>query len=183
MSRRVRITATIAVLFGFLPGAASAPAASPTCPNATTVPTAATLQQARDAVLCLINAEREKRNVPKLRVSPQLRRAALAHSSDMLKRHYFSHITPGGLAPRQRIKRTGYIRATSPGAINETLAIGSGELSTPAALVRQLIDDPPHRRIVVSRRYRDVGIGLLLGYAADAARTGGVTLTIDYGHR
>lgn len=183
MPRRVRITAAVAVLCGCLPGTAGAAAAASPCPNATVVPTAATLLQAREAVLCLINAERTKRGVPKLRVSPQLRRAALAHSADMVRRHYFSHITPAGLAPRARIKRTGYINKNNPASVNETLAIGSGELAAPAALVRQLIDDAPHRRIVVSRRYRDIGIGLILGYAADAARAGGVTLTVNYGRR
>lgn len=183
MPHRLRIAIVVAVSLACLPGAASASAATSSCPNATLVPSAATLRQASDAVLCLINAARAQRGVPALRVSSLLTRAAAAHSADMVRRHYFSHITPGGLAPRQRVSRTGYLRKSRAGAVNETLAIGDGDLSTPSSLVRLLMQDLPHRRIVLGRSFRDVGLGLVLGYPIGGASAGGVTLTVDYGHR
>jgi uncharacterized protein YkwD len=173
----------IAVLLACLPGAARASDVTSACPNAMLMPSAAAVQQSDDAVLCLVNAERAERGIAPLRTSHQLTRAALAHSTDMVKRRYFSHVTPAGLAPLQRVKRTGYLRKRTRGVVNETLAIGTAQLSTPAALVRSLMDDLPHRRIVLGRRYRDVGVGLVVGYPIGDDTPDGATLTIDYGHR
>lgn len=190
MARLVMTTAAIAALLAcpLRPGAAAAAVAPAPCAGAADQPTAATLQAAGDAVLCLINAERARRGIPRLRVAVQLTRAALAHSADMVKRRYFSHVTPAGLTPRRRAQRNGYVRRNGRAEVNETLATGLAELSTPAALVASLTDDAPHRRILLARRYRDVGVGLAFGSPIVALVNGvaqftGATLTVDYGRR
>ena len=182
MSRRLTIAAAVAVFFGGALGFASATAAEPSCAYASDLPAPATLQAANDAVLCLVNAERAKRGIARLKVAPALTRAAQAHSADMVKRQYFSHVTPGGWTPRRRIQRAGYVRKRA-GSVNETIAIGVAERSAPAALVRSLLDDLPHRRIVLSRRYRNIGVGLVLGYPTVDPPDQSTTLTVTYGRR
>ena len=183
MSRRLTIAAAVAVLFGGGVGIGSAPAAAVSCPNAAEMPTPETPAAAADAVIvCLVNAERAKRGIPRLTVAKALTRAAAAHSADMVKRKYFSHVTPAGTTPRGRIQRAGYL-LTRTSAVNETLSIGVAERAVPAQLVQALMDDGPHRRIVLSRAYRNMGVGLVLGYPSASAGDQATTLTITYGRR
>ena len=53
----------------------------------------------------------------------------------------------------------------------------------PAQLVKALMDDGPHRRIVLSRAYRNMGVGLVLGYPSATALDQTTTLAITYGRR
>ena len=89
MSRRFTIAAAVAVLFGGGVGIGSAPAAAVSCANAAEMPTAETLAAANAAIVCLVNAERAKRGIPRLTVAKALTRAAAAHSADMVERKYF----------------------------------------------------------------------------------------------
>lgn len=180
MSRRFTVAAAVAVLFGCGVGIGGAPAAEVSCANATEIPTPATLAAANAAIVCLVNAERAKRGIPRLTVAKALTRAAAAHTADMLKRKYFSHISPAGTTPRRRIQRAGYLlKRTS--AVNETLAVGIAAQASPAQLLKSLMDDGPHRRIVLSRAYRNIGVGLVIGYPSATPPDQSTTLTITYG--
>jgi uncharacterized membrane protein required for colicin V production len=53
-------------------------------------------------MLKLVNAERKKRNLKPLVFDDSLKQVARAHSSDMLRRGYFSHRTPEGKDPFDR---------------------------------------------------------------------------------
>src|SRR3954453_17680292 len=78
------------------------------CPGSTAVPTAGTVDDATDQVVCLINAERTDRGLRALRGAGDLARAARRHSADMVRRTYFSHVTPGGADFGDRIRAVGY---------------------------------------------------------------------------
>jgi len=52
----------------------------------------------QSALLCLVNRERAAAGAPALATSRRLRRAAQAHSDDMVARRYFLHTAPGGPA-------------------------------------------------------------------------------------
>jgi uncharacterized protein YkwD len=162
---------------------AAAPTTAPACANTTAIPTPATLAQATTALVCLINAERTKRGLPALHVSPQLKQAALAHSKDMVARKYFSHTSRGGATPRQRVQRTGYFRKGKRGRLNETLVLGAGSDASPDRLAKKLFGHPPHKKIALSRLYRDIGAGLVIGYPLPTASATNTTLTVDYGSR
>ena len=45
------------------------------------------------------------------------------------------------------------------------------------------MESAPHRRIVLDRRFRDVGIGLVAAAPLADVAVGGATLTIDFGRR
>lgn len=190
MPRRVLIATAVALLITCMPGSAGPASAAAkkvnqracTEADAVAIPTSTTLPRAYDAILCLINRERARRRASPLRSSGQLTRAAAGHSTDMIARQYFAHESPDGATPRQRVLRAGYFRGRAAGTVKEALAIGWAQLSTPHALVASLMRAASHRSILLSRRLRDVGIGLILG-APQPAMAGGVTLTLDFARR
>ncbi|WP_135467955.1 CAP domain-containing protein [Crenalkalicoccus roseus] len=55
----------------------------------------------------LVNEARRARGLPALRRSERLERVAQAHAEDMLRRGYFSHVSPDGEDPRSRYLAAG----------------------------------------------------------------------------
>jgi uncharacterized protein YkwD len=182
MLRRITIAGAIAIVLGCLLGTGSAVAADGGCARAAAVADDTTLSQATDAVLCLVNSERSQRGLGLLRASSELTTSARAHSFDMVRRQYFSHVTPNGSGVRQRAERAGYMRDGQVGKVGETIAWGTEQLGTPAELVRSFMASPGHRRVMLDKAYRDVGIGLVLGAPVDVSGAG-ATLTLNFGRR
>jgi uncharacterized protein YkwD len=149
------------------------------CASTAAIPQAATLQQSYDAVLCLINQERAARGLRALRQSAPLGQAALDHSSDMVARQYFAHDSLDGRTARERVTSSGY---SAGGIIEEALACGWMQLSTPQALVASLMRSPDHKSILLARNMRDIGIGFVLGGPMPGP-SGGATLTLDFAGR
>ena len=79
-----------------------------------------------------------------------LAEAALAHSTDMARRHYFSHQEPDGSMPADRATRAGYrwIR------VGENIA--SGQRSTQEA-VASWLDSPGHCANIMNPGFTDMG--------------------------
>src|SRR3954465_11063846 len=138
-------------------GAFAFPPAAPAAPPRTAGPPAST------ETLCWLNAARAEHGLAPLRRDPRLERAADQHSRDMVARGYFEHETPGGGAFSARIAATGWMRHRPEWRVGETLAWGSASRAAPAATVQAWLDSPPHRRIVLSARFRVVGIGTVPG--------------------
>src|SRR4051812_35041601 len=67
-----------------------------------------TLQEA-GAVVCEVNLVRDTRGLDALRRDRRLERAGEAHARDMVRRGYFSHVTPEGETVSDRLRETGYI--------------------------------------------------------------------------
>ncbi len=59
-------------------------------------------------VFSYVNKERVKNGLKPLKASAKLSQIASAHSTDMAKRDYTSHVTPEGLSPNDRAKKAGY---------------------------------------------------------------------------
>jgi uncharacterized protein YkwD len=174
---RQHVLCTVAVCAACLFGAAEAARA---CTGATSAPSSATLARAQSATLCLINAARAQRGLSRLGPTAALARAAGAHSRDMAVRDFFSHDSPGGLTPAQRIDRAGYLDGASRWSIGEAIAWGAGSSASPAAIVRSWLHSPPHRAILLNGRFHDVGIGIAVGAPQGSA---GATFTGDFGAR
>ena len=176
------VAVAIALMVCCAPAAGSAAAAGGDCARARELPREASLELAVAPVMCLVNGERAERGLAPLRASRTLARSARAHSLDMVQRRYFSHISPGGATVCERVRRMGY-RAGGC-RVGETIAWGTGKRSTPAELVRSFMNSAGHRRILLERRYREVGVGLALGAPVDGVGDGdGATLTLDFGRR
>jgi uncharacterized protein YkwD len=137
---------------------------------------------AREALRCEIARARARHDVHRLRSDPQLELAAARHAADMVQRRYFAHTSPGGGDVGDRAQRAGYAASGCTWTVGEILAWGAGRRSTAAALVRAWMSSPSHRRILVSRRYRELGVGLRAGTPVEGLRDG-VTAAAVLGRR
>jgi uncharacterized protein YkwD len=83
---------------------------------------------------------------------------ANAHSADMATADYFSHHTPSGRSPFDRMRAAGY----SYRAAGENIAAGRS-LSDPAAVVQAWLNSPGHCRVIMNGKYKELGIGRVEG--------------------
>lgn len=90
---------------------------------------------------------------PALKWNRKLARSAHGHSADMAERDYFSHNSPEGATPFQRIRATGYVYR----AAGENIAAG-GSFVTAKAVVRAWLDSPGHCRNLMNPTYRHLGV-------------------------
>lgn len=161
-----------------------APVPSGECAHATEVPAAGKLDDAREAVLCLLNKERSKRDLGKLSASPALEGAATSFSRSMVIRDFFAHVSPSGSTVVDRIKRTSYLDKASSWALGENIAWGSGSLSTPAKTVNAWMHSTAHKRNILTPRFDHVGVGIALGAPLRIpAGQPAATYTTDFGAR
>jgi uncharacterized protein YkwD len=133
----------------------------------------------QEATLCFLNTERANAGLHPVRLDDRLASAARAHSSDMVTRGYFAHVSPSGEPLAQRVASTGWMRGRRRWALGETLAWGTGSLATPAAIVAAWMRSPPHREIVLRPGFRRVGIGIVAG--TPFGQADGATYTADFG--
>jgi uncharacterized protein YkwD len=154
-------------------------AAQTDCADADVAPSGDNVAVVRSAILCLHNRIRADRDLPLLRENPRLRRAALAHSADMVSRGFFEHTTPSGVTMVERIKASRYTSPRFGWALGENLAWGTGTLATPRAIMKAWMDSPGHRANVLKRAYREIGVGVVTGVPTDRGR--GATYTADFG--
>jgi uncharacterized protein YkwD len=136
----------------------------------------------RDALVCEVDRVRDRRDVRRLRPDAQLDLAAGRHATDMFERKYFSHTSPGGGDLGDRARRAGYAQRTCSWRVGEILAWGVTQRSTAAATVAAWLDSPSHRRILVSRRYAELGVGAVAGTPYERYPSG-VTIAVVLGAR
>jgi uncharacterized protein YkwD len=149
--------AAVAAAVAMLP--ASAAAAS--CPGANLTPATGNVEQVRAAVLCLINQERERHGEGALTSSAKLAHAAQQHSRDMANEDYFSHITPDGQTPLNRMRANGYIPNAQDGyVVGENIAWGTMWLATPQSIVGAWMASPGHRANILDGAFRETGVGV-----------------------
>jgi uncharacterized protein YkwD len=155
--------------------------ASRSCANTQVMPAPGNLGVVRAAVLCLHNRERAAHGLAPLRQHGKLRRAASAHSDDMVEQSYFAHDSLSGDDMVDRILRTGYGRNTG-WSLGENIAWGTGSLATAAEIQRAWMESPGHRANILRPQFREIGIGIALG-APVGSGGDGATYTADFGVR
>lgn len=111
--------------------------------------------QAEQQMLAMINKERSARNLLPLVMDASLRELARSYARDMFERGYFSHYSPEGTSPFDRMNNRG-ISYTSAG---ENLALAP---DTELAM-KGLMKSPGHRANILSRNYAKIGIGVMDG--------------------
>jgi uncharacterized protein YkwD len=164
----------VATAFAAAPDAAHAQR----CAGSDLPPTAENLPAVRDAILCLHNQQRSARGLRPLETNARLQATATAHTTEMVDDGYFAHASADGTSFSARIIRGGYVGRDASWILGENLAWGTGELATPAKLMSAWMHSPDHRANVLTRAYRDIGIGL--AFSATDAR---LTVTTDFGAR
>ncbi len=120
-----------------------------------TVQTAPPRPDLETQMLAMVNAEREKQGLRALQPDTEATEVARAHSADMFARGYFSHVTPQGEDPFQRMRRGG-LRFRAAG---ENLALAR---NLPMAH-RGLMESPGHRANILQPGFGRVGIGIVDG--------------------
>jgi uncharacterized protein YkwD len=139
--------------------------------------------QARKAIVCLLNAERQKAGVGPLESNKKLQRAAQNHTDHMDGTGCFDHECPGEADLSQRLQGVDYlIGSLIRWVCGENIAWGSDKLGTPKAIVQTWMNSPPHRSTLLNAAFHDVGIGFAAGTPNDGGDRGGI-YTADFGLR
>src|SRR5919201_487003 len=133
----------------------------------------------RRETICLINHLRRRHGLRPLRSNRKLRHAAQGHSSDMVRRDYFSHDSPGGGSIQTRIGRSGYLAGAHSYLFGEVIGGGTSRGGSPKAVAIAWMHSPPHRAAILTGRFHDLGVGVAHGFPGQGGR--GATFTVDFG--
>ena len=144
---------------------------APRCANADTPAAAASDQQMRAAVVCLINLQRTRRRLPALTASSALNRSAQGWTDLMVATGNFTH-GPGN-AFAVRISAAGYNWQTA----GENIATG---YPTPRSVVAAWMASTDHCRNILDPSFHDVGTGINPRPVL-AAASGPATWSQDFG--
>jgi uncharacterized protein YkwD/uncharacterized membrane protein required for colicin V production len=106
-------------------------------------------------MLELVNHERTSRGLKPLTLDPELTPVARAHSADMFARGYFSHYTPDGEDPFDRMREADVKFRTA----GENLALAP----TLQLAHTGLMNSPGHRANILNPNFGRVGIGIMSG--------------------
>jgi len=163
----------IALLFAGTGSAALA------CPYSGTTPANLTTAQAEESVTCLVNKTRRHHHARPLASDPGLQSAAQSHSAAMDSGNFFSHDGDGSTL--DRIKATGYLGGASAWTVGENIHWGVARRGTPKATVARWMASPTHRSTMLSRRFRNIGVGVAMGSPIGDSGGNSAIYTADFG--
>jgi uncharacterized protein YkwD len=154
------------------------------CANSNLRPTGSNLRTINAATVCLIDQVRRSMGLRPLRPNRSLHGVAVSQSAEMVLGNYFGDNSRSGQTPLQRIAATRYTKRSHRISTAQNIGWGTGMEATPAAIVAAWMASPPHRRIMLSAGFRDVGVGAAAAApAAFAEGQPGATYTVDFGMR
>jgi uncharacterized protein YkwD len=151
------------------------------CSNAHVQPADLTVDEAQDAILCLLNKRRAAAGLRSLDHNNKLQTAAARHNSHMLKHNCFAHQCSGEASMTTRIKNTGYLSGAMSWQVGENIAWGEESLATPAAIVDAWMKSPGHRANILNGSYDEIGISADGGRPGEARHNNAATFTTDFG--
>jgi len=122
------------------------------------VPAAVADADAEQEAIEELNQIRRSHGLPGLRSSDSLHRSASRYAREMIRRNFFGHSA--------RIDVAGQFRSAG-----EALAMHTGWGAQPRGTVSQWMNSPPHRALLLSSRFRWVGMGLARGRLGSRATT------------
>lgn len=133
----------------------------------------------QNSVLKLINKQRKAHHLKPLKMDKKLKKAARRHNAEMARANRMSHKLPGESALGRRIDRAGY----NWGAIAENVGWNSamnrgGVLELQKLMYNEKAPADGHRRNILSRSYRNVGVDVYYD-----AKNDKVWLTTDFGRK
>ncbi|WP_223838003.1 CAP domain-containing protein [Streptomyces venezuelae] len=186
--------AVAGVLSAVLVPVTAPPATAVTCSVSASnrAPSSSNDSASRNAVICLINAERTRRGLPALTVNQALTTAAQQHSAAAVQQKWWgpnkdSHRNPQtGSTPLSRIRGAGYCPNPRSWGVAEITYNGWGGSGTPKAAVNWWtnVSTWGHRERVLDPSMREIGAWAQPG-AADPAGAGASqagTYVVTFGH-
>jgi uncharacterized protein YkwD len=137
-----------------------------------------------DQVAKRVNLVRRWHGLRPLRESRGLAAAARRHSREMGVKGYFEHDSASGAAFWHRIERSYGSRGFGHWEVGENIAWNTAR-ATAADVVRQWMHSPPHRANMLSRSWRELGLGAYRVRRAGGAYEGrtATIVTLDLGVR
>lgn len=108
---------------------------------------------AEDKMLEDVNKERESRGIAPVSMDSSLQQLGRNYAKEMLAKGYFSHYTPEGLSPFDRMNNA-HISFNYAG---ENLAFSANE----DLAMQGLMNSPGHKANILSKNYHKIGIGVI----------------------
>jgi uncharacterized protein YkwD len=170
---KISIAVPVLAIAMLLGGSSSAAHA---CPNSGTAPANMSAAQAEASVVCLVNKARRNHRARKLSWAPGLQAAAQGHSASMDSGNFFSHGDTLG-----RIRSTGYLSGASAWQVGENIHWGMGGRGSPKATVARWMRSSIHRSTMLSRRFRNIGVGVAMGSPLGGGGGNSAIYTADFG--
>ncbi len=154
------------------------------CKDAGLRPTSKDIARITTATRCLIDRERAAYHLASLHTNGALQQVAAGQAKAMVVGDYFGDNTPGGVTPWQRIAASPYGIGGRTVAAAQNIGWGTERLATPAGMVGMWMHSAPHREIVLTGAYRDIGIGVAPS-APKSLTDGapGATYTVEFAAR
>ncbi len=187
----LRRTTLVLVLFAVSGSSAAAapllvprpPVPLPLLPGGTTSPAA--LKLLGGGVVQEVNRVRVARGLRALRATPPLAVSARRHSTQMGQRGFFDHNSADGTPFWRRIERFYGGRGFRSWSVGENIFWQSPTTIAAISVVKSWLASPGHRANLLSRDWRDVGVGAISLPSAPGVYGGSpVTIvTIDFGKR
>jgi len=111
-------------------------------------------------MLRIINQDRVASRLAPLELGGKISRAARAHSFDMAKRRYLSHVNPAGASPFDRMAKFG-IRYREAGE-NIGFQQGTDQISMLRSIEQAMLHSRAHRANLLRPSFKRVGIGIVV---------------------
>jgi uncharacterized protein YkwD len=184
-ARRSLLAVAFTVCVLALAGSPATPgaAASACGKSANADPDSLTTGQARDAILCLVNEERDDAGLGDLDRDKRLQKAAQRHNEHMDGTGCFDHACGDEGDLGARLENVGYIvGGLSRWAYGENIAWGVREEGTPRSIVSAWMHSSGHRANILNRDFRELGVGFSPGTPGGGDAPGGI-FTTDFGLR
>ena len=110
-------------------------------------------KDAENQMLLLVNQERSKRGLSTLTLDTDLQQLARDYGQEMLMKGYFSHYTPDGLSPFDRMQARNIVFSYA----GENLAFSANvDLA-----MQGLMNSPGHKANILSTNFKRVGFGVI----------------------
>jgi uncharacterized protein YkwD len=135
-------------------------------------------------VLDNVNVLRRQHHLVPLRMSARLVAAAREHSNDMATLGYFSHSSLNGVSYNRRIARFYPRKGYRQWWVGENLVFSFAEPDA-ADLVDQWLHSEAHRKVMLTPRWRQLGVGAVHADSAPGVYGGRevTVITADFGVR
>jgi uncharacterized protein YkwD len=172
----IAVVLATAALFSGVTSQASA------CRGVKLAPSRQGIDNAKRAITCLINRSRAHHGLRRLHGSVALGSAAQVHSDAMAAQNFFSHDGDDG-TPTSRAEAAGYMAGARAWGLGENLEWASGKGASPGAIVRGWMMSAEHRTVILSRRFRHIGIGVTNGSPLSPDVQNAAMFTADFGFR
>jgi uncharacterized protein YkwD len=127
---------------------------------ATTEIISAGIVSLEEAVLALVNQERQTRELSPYLTDEVLTRVAREHAQDMVGRGYFSHTTPDGKDLQTRLREVGVERQWAGENIQRNTQPAGKTVQT---ALGWFMGSAPHRKNILHGHYARLGVGVVEG--------------------